>query len=172
MISSSIILSMVLLVCLVGVGVVAQRPVDHATVEMFSDRGCTKNITEALVIQGPFARRCQPDEARTSHIHYCAEESGMIRYAYNVWQPSGDCSGDARMSLSSFGYNGRCAQGTVNRGGGTVDVFMRVQCVFGPSMSATKHSQLSQVKGEAQEGGLSTDETFQVIGQAINGLKL
>jgi len=169
MISSSIILSMVLLVCLVGVGVVAQRPVDHATVEMFSDRGCTKNITEALVIQGPFARRCQPDEARTSHIHYCAEESGMIRYAYNVWQPSGDCSGDARMSLSSFGYNGRCAQGTVNRGGGAADVFMKVQCIFGPS-TLTKHTRLSQV-AEAKGEGISTYETQQIIEQAIDGLK-
>jgi len=63
-------------------------------------------------------------------VHFCAEENGMVRYAYNVWSSSNACSGD-HSTVSAFGYNGRCSAGkmtTVN--GRSLDVFVKVQCVF------------------------------------------
>jgi len=139
----SIFVVALFLVCFVG-GVVSQRPVDHAIVEIFSDNNCLTNVTDLMVIPGPFARRCQPEEARRSRVHFCAEEDGQIRYAYNVWQPSGDCSGDPGTSVTSYGYNGRCSQGVVMRGGNPIDVSIRVQCVFASHTSLSEPSTINK----------------------------
>jgi len=113
---------------------VVAQPMEHAIVEIYSDKACTMNVTERMDVPGPFERRCQevPGRRNYSHFHFCREEGENLRYIYTAWEPSNICEGMPIVNLTSFGARNSCAPADFTDGSGQhYSVFAMIRCYYG-----------------------------------------